>query len=437
MTKRMSKNSQYYTDLDVLNNILVHSQIGDEYDLAQLGDLGDLLDKLANYDREDLPINSKCAHKAIDHFLDQIQELDFSTYESALKIIQNDKSIGFGAKDLGVLSRDDPLMENYLSNYYEASADLVHHVIITASQKDEVRPLGKQPRLFMSYPPEHTFLAIICLNDFMEKFKNLRFTLDKSCSAVGDSPQNGAAAYYKDKLTKMPYLYATDTKAQDSSVSPEFIELVYSKIKSKFRKMKPFQENLFDAVRFNSLNKYVNVNGHIYLINRGLGSGDYLTTIINIMWRLYLIFDNYNHDLDNYFFDNVTIINGDDLAMSSKFDNLDLNSRHATIEWAGKPVKLEEMDFCSLRFSPFVHHDPKKVLAVLGKRNPRIHMLSPFYQLQRLGGLLRVLSTRDVYETILRLMKRLAKQHNLQKEFIDLFVSYDVIYQSYNNYLGA
>lgn len=432
MTKKMSSSSQYYEDLSIPVNPVFSSQLGEDYKLAELGSLSELLDRLSNYDREDEPINTATAMVAMNHFLDQIHSCEFTSIESAFKILPPDKSIGFGAKECGVLSRQDPAMMEYLLDYYDVSAERSAHVIITASQKDEIRPSTKTPRLFTSYPPEHTFLATIVFNDFLQQFIALHFTTGLSCSALGDSPQNGAAAIYKEKLSVFPHLYCTDTKAQDSSVSPEFIQLFYTLVKQKYI-LDDTQEKLFDAVAFNTIHKYLNVNGHIYLVSRGLGSGDYFTSVLNVIWRLYMILDNYKYPIDYFFRDNCTIINGDDLIMSSKYNDLNLDSRHATIEWAGKPITWEEADFCSLTFVPYIHHDPKKVRAVLYKRNPKRLMLLPNMQLQRLGGILRVLSNREVYDEILDLMVKLAAKHELWVEFSSLFITYEELFDSYNS----
>jgi len=188
-------------------------------------------------------------------------------------------------------------------------------------------------------------------------------------------------------------------------------------------------------VVFNTINKLVNVNGFLYLVPRGLGSGDYLTSVINVCWRLYLILDSYSYPIEKFFVDNTVIINGDDLIMSSIFSDLNLSSRHVSIEWAGKPITWKEADFCSLTFHPFIHHDPKKVLAVLYQRIPRPMMLNPVLQMQRLGGILRVLSTKEVYDIVLSKMVALAQKEKLYDEFINLYIGYPDLFRTYNSHL--
>jgi transcription elongation factor Elf1 len=431
MSKKMSSNSQYYEELSLPIDPNFQSQLGDEYKLAELGSLSELLDRLANYDRPDEPINTATAMIAMNHFLDKIFNCTFCSLESAFRTMPQDKSIGFGAKECGVYSRKDPAMYEYLLDYYNRSVEGPVHVIITASQKDEIRPSTKTPRLFTSYPPEHTFLATIVFNDFLQQFIALHFTTGSSCSALGDSMQLGAGVIYKEELQKLPYLYCTDTKAQDSSVSPDFIALFYTMVKSKFV-LSVEEEALYEAVVFNTINKLLNVNGHAYLVSRGLGSGDYFTSVINVIWRLYMVLDNYHYPLDFFFRDNKPVINGDDLMMTSKYDDLNLNSRHATIEWLNRPITWEEADFCSITFVPYICHDPKKVLAVLHKRIPKRFMLLPKYQMQRLGGILRVLSNREVYDEVIHMMKVLAQEKSLWKEYYDLFITYEQLYMTYN-----
>jgi len=411
----------------------MNSQIGEGYVISPLGDLNDLYERLAKYDIEDIPLNKVRARMAITYFTDMISDCHMLSRDDAFDEISKNSAIGTGAKAAGIYSRKDPKIVDYLNDYVNESKKWQQHVIINASQKDEVRVLGKSPRLFTSFPSEHTYLCTIVLKDFMEQFQQNRFCVNGSVSAVGDAMQSGALAVYKYELSKRKYLYCTDTSGQDSSVSAEFLEMVYDQIKLKYKDMTIEEENLFESVRFNSINKMVNLNGDFYLVPRGLGSGDYLTVVINIMWRLYMILENYQYDINKYFVENTTIINGDDLIMSSDYGDLNLNSKHAKIEWAGKPVPWSEMDFCSTMFEPYIHHNENKVLAVLALRDKRSHILSPKMKMQKLGGMIRVLSTPLVYNKILSLMEDLRDKFNLYEEFEQCFVTYEEIYDGYNS----
>jgi hypothetical protein len=394
--------------------------------------LNDLYERLAKYDIVDVPINVEIAKRAISYFTDKISECHILRDDDTFNEISKSSAIGTGAKAAGIYSRKDPLLQEYLSQYVKVSGQWPQHVIINASQKDEVRVKGKSPRLFTSFPVEHTYLCTKVLKEFVDQFYQRRFCNDGSISAVGDPMQNGALAIYKYELSKREFLYCTDTSGQDSSVSRDFMNLVYDAIKTKYPDMNDFENNLFESVRFNSIDKMVNCNGDFYLVPRGLGSGDYLTVIINIMWRFYMILANYKYPLEEYFEHNTTIINGDDLIMSSDYGDLDLNSVHAKIEWAGKPVTWSEMDFCSTLFEPYIHHNEEKVLAVLGLRDKRSHMLSPKMKLQKLGGMLRTLSTPFTYNKILAMMEKIRDDHNLFELFEQCYSSYDEIYDSYN-----
>lgn len=436
MEKKLRNKSQYYPDLEYISpEFEFHSQIGSGYRLAQLGDLGEAYDRLAKYDIPDVELNFDIARRSIDYFMDQISPCAFVDFEDSFDSMDKRKAIGFGAQRNGIFSRSDPNMYDYLLNYVTLCKRQISHIIINASQKDEVRVEDKTPRLFMSFPPEHTFLATMILGEFLDQFVDNRFCTNLSVSTVGDSMQNGAGKLYFDKMDVKAYKYCTDTSAQDSSVSPVFINMVYDAIKLKYD-LNEEEDMMFENVRFNSIYKMVNMNGHLYLVPRGLGSGDYLTIVINIMWRYYMFLESYNHDLDKVNSENVVIICGDDFACSSDYGDLNMNSKYAKIEWAGHPVTWEEMDFCSIRFSPYIHHDPNKVLAVLNNRKKRQHILSPESEMQRLGGLLRVLSDEKVYNEILRRMFLLTQKHpETLLSYRNLFISYDDLYQTYNTYI--
>jgi len=436
MQKKLRAFSQYYPDLEYLTpDVTHHSQIGDRYTLAKLGCVDELYDRLAKYDIDDTPLNWACANHAIDYFMNQIPNCGVIPFDEAFDAMDKSKSIGFGAAKEKIFSRDDPNMRVYMKEYLKLTLDRTHNVIINASQKDEVRVADKTARLFTSYPPEHTLMATIVLGDFLRQFVNNRFCVNGSVSTVGDSIQAGAGRVYFTELSKRPFLYCTDTKAQDSSVNPKFIEAVYSAINKKYQYTHD-EQKWFNAVKHNSINKMINVNGHLYLVPRGLGSGDYLTIIINIMWRLFMFLDSYNHPLERVFLDNTIIICGDDFACSSEYDDLDMDSRYAVIEWEKRPLSWEEMDFCSIRFTPDVHHDPVKVRSVLDLRKKRVHQLSPSLEMQRLGGLLRVHADRETYNLILSRMKKLLDRvPELKSDFDNMYVSYSKVARSYNDFI--
>jgi hypothetical protein len=434
LKKKLSSKSQYIPDLSLkAGGLQFNSQTGESYKIAELGKLDELLDNLGKYDVEHPPLNREIAMRAIRRYLDQIGSCYFLEREDAYKRMDKRKSIGFSAQQRKFTSREDPRMKEFLFKYLDVSAEQVHQCIISASQKDEVRVSTKTPRLFTAFPPEHTFLAQIVLGDFFRQFMNHRFCIDGTPSAIGDPMQRGAMAEYFYQMDKREHKYCSDTKAQDSSIPAEFIHMVYDAIKLKYD-LDEKSSRMFEAVRHNSIYKYLNVNGQLFLVPRGLGSGDYLTIIINIIWRYYMILENYKYPLNDFDKDNTVVINGDDLAMSSKYSDLDLNSRHAQIVWEGKPISWDEMEFCSVKFKPFIHHDPVKVLAVMDLRRKREHMLEPRCELQRLGGLLRTLSTREVYDTILDKMQNIVlKDPSLFDDYYYAFVTYEEVFNQYNS----
>jgi hypothetical protein len=90
------------------------------------------------------------------------------------------------------------------------------------------------------------------------------------------------------------------------------------------------------------------------------------------------------------------------------------------------------MDFCSCRFTPYIHHEPSKVRAVLDGRRKISHQGDPMMEMSRLGGLLRVLSDYPTHCLITERMERLRDRHNLCQEFDSLWVSYEMLYAVYN-----
>jgi hypothetical protein len=434
--KKMSSRSQFIPDLTIpveKQELLLHSQTGDGYHIAELGDYEELLDRLAKYDHESSPIDRDIAKFCINYFLDRISSCSLVPKEEAFQNLNKNASLGFAAKKSGLSSRKDLDLATYLDSYLEMSTHSVPRCIVNAAQKDELRVDGKTPRLFTSFPVEHTYLSAIVFGDFLRQFYENRFCINKTVSAVGDAMQNGALATYKYELSKRKYLYCSDTSGQDSSVSPEFMHLVFGQLRALYE-FDDESSNMFETIRENSINKVISVNGLLYLVPVGLGSGDYLTVVINIMWRLYMAVKSYsiNHDYKLYFEHNTTIINGDDYISSSDYGDLNLSSEHATIEWSGRPSKWSEMDFCSCKFYPYVHHDEKKVLSVLEQRKKRSQSFSPVAEMQRLGGLLHTLSTHYVYSKILYKMMDLMYKHDLKDEFCRQFISYKQLFINYN-----
>jgi hypothetical protein len=437
MTKKLRDRSQFYPDFNKLvDEVVFHSQIGEFYKLAELGSLDEVYERLGKYDKMDLPLDLEMATKAISYFVDKIGNCDVIEFDGAYSYMDKTKSIGFGAQTKGIFSREDPLMKRYLQDYIDVCSKELTHVVINAAQKDEVRVSTKTPRLFTSFPPEHTFVATMLLGDFMDQWVENRFTTTGNINSVGDSIQNGAAALYFEELDKRPFKYCTDTSAQDASVSPVFIDMCYSAIKLKYQ-LTPEEDMMFENLRFNSINKLMNVNGDLYMVSRGLGSGDYLTIVINIMWRYFLFLTSYNHDIKKVEEENTVIICGDDFICSSEHSDLNHDSKYAGIDWAHQPVEWEDMDFCSIKFKPYIHHDPNKVHAVLSLRKKKQHMLSPEHEMQRLGGILRVLSDYETYEHILHLMYVLMQKcPETTFAYMSLFITYEELFSNYNDYLG-
>lgn len=368
-----------------------------------------------------------------------ISSCSFVEEEQAFADLNFNASVGHGAREAGIISRDDPALVGYLHEYLELAAVGPIHALISASQKDEMRAYDetgklKTPRLFMSYPVEQTFLSAIVLGDFLRQMYMSSFMKDGGVSAVGDPVQSGALAYYKQVLDARPYKYCTDTSGQDASVPAEFIDLVYDEIKKFYSFSCDEDEAWFENVRYNSVHKLLNVNGFLYRCNRGLASGDYLTIVLNMMWRLYLAYTSYNHDLDRYHDHNTVVICGDDFAQSSDFADLNHDSKFATITWAGRPVGWDEMDFCSCKFYPNVHHTPAKVLSVLHGRRRASQLGSPKSEMQRLGGLLLVHSNEEVHTEISRRMEELRDRHGLVEEFDSLWRPYKEVHDMYNSW---
>jgi len=429
--------SQYLGEMSPLSDIMFHSQLGDGYEIAKLGKLEDMIERFRKYDVEHPPINYDLAVKAIDTFFDRIGNCDVLSFEEAFDELDLSKSIGMGAKNSKIISREDSQMINYLKGYIDIASTQNVFCLINGSQKDEVRVVGKTPRFFTSFPPEHTVSASMVMGEFFRQFASNSFANCGLPSAVGDPLQSGGMAFYKDALERHPYWYCTDTSAQDSSVSAEFMNLVYDKVKKKIIFPNEDYEYLFENVRFNSINKLININGELYVCPRGLGSGDYLTIIINILWRYYMVLENYHHDLDRILIDNTIIINGDDLVMTSEFKDLNLNSKHAKIEWAGGPIPKEQSDFCSLMFYPYIHHSSEKVMAVYKLRKQRSKSFDPNAEAQRIAGLMRCLVDYKTYKYFSNILEIMHVEGEISYEvYQNSMISYQEIFNRYNTYLS-
>jgi len=408
--------------------VILQSQLAEEYGLAKLGLLGDQIERLGKYDRPDKPLNRLLAQKAIDYYLEWIPQEVPCTFEEAVENLNFSASTGFGAKNAGIKTREDPKLLDYLRSYLQHSPI---SVVINASQKDEVRSTKKTPRLFMSYPVEHTFASSLILSRLVSTLYTKTYATCGFASAIGDAPQRGSFVEYRRRLLKHPYFYATDTKSQDSTVTRDFINMVYDKLREKLI-LDPVQECIFDGLRLNSIHKTVNLAGTFYSVDTGLGSGDYLTSIINMIWRMYMFYCSYNHDISTVHEDNEIIILGDDFVCSSKYDDLNMDSEYATIVWAGRPIPMEDLDFCSLKFLPFVHHDPEKVLSVFKLRKNRQHSMSYRMQLVRMAGLLRCCTEKYVYDIILDHMHKCSERWKV--DISDLIIPYDEVFSNYNFY---
>lgn len=427
MKKKTSKKSQYYRE-NFNGSVELQSQLGSlGYDLAKLGSEEEFYDRLRKYDREYFNLLPDCLEIVHNHYFDNIKTCYLIDKLDAFRLLNKDAAVGFGGSLEGIRDRRDPRLFQYLEDYL----DVPTQCIINASQKDEVRVVGKTPRLFMSYPVEHVFMSTMVLHDFSEQFYENSYLKKGIASSVTDSPQNGAMALYKKDLMERRYLYATDTSAQDSSINPEFINFVYAWIKDKMV-LDHVSNVWFERIRHNSVNKLVSMNGACYMVRGGLGSGDYLTLIINIMWRLYMVLDNYSFDLKKFFEENTVIINGDDLVMSSDH-LLDLNSRHAKIEWKGMPIDISELDFCSMKFHPYIRHDYEKCLAVLNCRKKKRFVGLSSMEMQRLGGMLRLCVNPEFHAIILKRMNQLRKDYpETEQSFWSLVIDWDSVYYSYN-----
>lgn len=428
--------SQYAGEMNQLSNYQLHSQLGEGYEIAKLGKLEEFIERFRKYDVEHPLLNYDLAVRAIDTFFRGIPACNMLSYDEAFDSLDLSKSIGMGAKNDKLFSRRDPLIHNYFKGYIAMASKQRTFCLINGSQKDEVRVKGKTPRFFTSYPPEHTLTATMVMGEFFRHFVGNSFSNCGLPSAVGDPLQSGAMSFYKQQLEMHPHWYCTDTSAQDSSVSAEFIDLAYNKIKERLIFPNEEYENLFENVRFNSINKLININGELYVCPRGLGSGDYLTIVINILWRYYMILENYHHNLDEIFVDNVIIINGDDLVMSSKYDDLNLNSIHAKIEWAGKSIPKEDADFCSLKFYPYIHHSKDKVLAVYKLRKVRSKSYDPNAEAQRIAGIMRCLVDYETFCYFRNILNMMYEDGDIDYTTLqNCSISYQELYNRYNQHM--
>jgi hypothetical protein len=430
--KKLSKKSKFGHHLNYVSGTKQYqSQTGDGYDLVILGDMGHAFDQLAKYDKHDEPASADALKFTLKYFLEWIKKCEVMDITLAQQQMNMSSSSGFGAKRAGISSRSSPKMQLYLMEYLNLAGVGPVKCVISGSQKDELRVHDKLARFFTSYPPEQTLLSCIVLGDFVRQFYSRSFSKDGFVSAIGDAPQKGSMKVYYNELRKRQFAYCTDTSAQDSSVPVWFIRVVLEQIMAKYD-LDEIEQNWFDNVISNSIYKAVNIAGYVYLVPRGLGSGDYLTTIINVMWRFYMVVENYNRPLTEFFKHNTVIINGDDLIMSSDFNDLDLSSRYASIKWAGRPVSWEDMDFCSCKFLPDIHYDSLKMRSVLDKRVQVSQTLHPESEMERLGGLLLIHVDESFYKEVLSRMQKIRDEYSLFLEYERKYVSYDQLWSAFN-----
>lgn len=440
MTRRLRQRSDYYTPEEGDFDVVLQSQIGEFYDIAHLGSLEAALLKIKKYDRVHLPLQEKAMQFTESIIFEGLEVFNPVSFSDAYEKLNKGASSGIGARIMGINDRHDPLMKEYVLGYLESAIfNPKTQSFISASQKDELRASKngklKDPRIFMAYGPEHTVAATMVFGDFQRQFNTRTFMTHGSVSAVGDALANGAMAFYKQMLLKRPFLYCTDTSGQDATVSPQFLTAFYAAIKKRTNFQTDYDEPLFDNVVYNSINKLVVLAGYLIEIIGGLGSGDLLTININIAWRLYMVVESYSYPLYDFRAKNTVIINGDDLVMSSDYDDLNLGSVHAEIEWAGKPIPIQELDFCSMKFHPDIHHDYDKMMSVLNKRKVGAYQLVPEMEMSRLGGLLLVHVNREFYDEVEGRMVDLANNHGLWKMHDSLWVPYSTVWSNYNEYI--
>lgn len=121
-SKKLRDRSQYYPDLNELEiNLKTHSQIGSGYKIAELGNLDEVYDRLAKFDIDDKPLNRKLALDAVRTFTDKIGSCSLIEPDGAYDSMNKSSSIGTGAQLMGIFSREDPRMYEYLMGYLEKS----------------------------------------------------------------------------------------------------------------------------------------------------------------------------------------------------------------------------------------------------------------------------------------------------------------------------
>jgi hypothetical protein len=394
--------------LDNVMDFEFQSQTGESYGLGVLGNLDEQLERMSNFDHDDSVLNETTLCSNLEYVFGHIKICEFSDFDDIMANINFDAAVGFGAKQQGILSRRDEDLYDYIAEYISLCQQCPHQSIITASQKDELRPEDidtgkiKTPRLFFSCPVEQTFVARFVLGDFVRQFYSSSFCKDGFVSGVGDPTQRGAMAYVKDKMMSYSYQYCTDTKAQDSSVPASYINAFYDKLATKYN-LDSAQKNLFETCRLNSIYKLVSVAGYLYEIPGGLASGDFLTMVINISFRHYLLLDSYcigKSDfsklcIEKFYQEVCPIIVGDDCIFAS--NDATINVKHHIAQVKGGLVPIEKLDFCSVSFYPYIHHSPDKVRAVLKMRHKKAHSQLPNLHMKILGGILSVLSNEEVY----------------------------------------
>lgn len=195
--------------------------------------------------------------------------------------------------------------------------------------KDELRPVEKVENLntrVFSYPQmDYVIACRMMFGPFMREFHRNYLT---SGSLIGFNPFSNDMEFIHKKLNTHPNILAGDFKNWDANVRADFMEIVFNNYLIPW-----FKDNIqeFDA-KFETALKILMIDlisaTHIcidivYEVDRGMPSGHPLTSILNTLYNMCMMYCIYMRKMpiqfaNNFNFDNniVSYFYGDDHAIS-------------------------------------------------------------------------------------------------------------------------
>lgn len=223
------------------------------------------------------------AFKTLDYYYGVIcrSEDQPLSYEQAVVYLQLDTSSGWpwkmttGTTKLEVLSRV-PL--DQLVQYYQT-----YSTLFVASEKDEIRPMGKDARLYRPAPIDHVLEAISIFYHSTMRFNSLH-SVPGHPSSVGQSTPGPALTAFYAEARRWRFCYSIDGSSHDANFLAFIAEIICQWYCSKYPHMESRICDYFARTYFG----YTLVGSSVYPLV-GQVSGHWRTTIDNCMHSTILV----------------------------------------------------------------------------------------------------------------------------------------------------